>query len=221
MAENSCAKSASSRQGGTSLVKDADIIREFLVESGENLDRLDRELVILEQSPGDREILASIFRTIHTIKGSRGFLGFKNLEKVAHLGENLLSRLRDGKIQVRPEITSALLKMVDAIREMLANIEATGAEGERDHEELIERLSRLQTKSSVTEAEKTTPPQAPAKRELTGQLAAPAHDRSVGNRQLRSLPEDKCDPIGTLLLSLYLVAPYCQCTGNAKKTGTT
>jgi two-component system, chemotaxis family, sensor kinase CheA len=124
-------------------VDDAEIVREFLVESGENLDRLDRELVILEQTPGDGEILASIFRTIHTLKGTSGFLQFTALESLAHVGENLLSRLRDGQLALNPEITNELLAMVDAIREILASIEASGVEGTRDDGELIARLMRL------------------------------------------------------------------------------
>ncbi|TCO79691.1 Hpt domain-containing protein, partial [Plasticicumulans lactativorans] len=84
-----------------------DIVREFLAESNENLDRLDNELVALETAPDDRDTLASIFRTIHTIKGTCGFLGFGRLEKVAHAGENLLSKLRDGEIRLTPERTTA------------------------------------------------------------------------------------------------------------------
>jgi HPt (histidine-containing phosphotransfer) domain-containing protein len=72
-----------------------EIVREFLVESAENLDLLDRELVRLEKDPRNRDTLASVFRTIHTIKGTCGFLGFTKLESVAHVGENLLSKLRD------------------------------------------------------------------------------------------------------------------------------
>jgi two-component system chemotaxis sensor kinase CheA len=75
-----------------------DLIKEFLVESNENLDRLDSELVKLETDPSAQELVSSIFRTIHTIKGSCGFLGFSKLEKVAHVGESLLSRLREGKL---------------------------------------------------------------------------------------------------------------------------
>jgi len=97
-----------------------DIVREFLVESNENLDSLDRELVQLEKNPANRETLASVFRTIHTIKGTCGFLGFTKLESVAHVGENLLSRLRDGELALNPEITTALLRMVDAIRQNVA-----------------------------------------------------------------------------------------------------
>jgi two-component system, chemotaxis family, sensor kinase CheA len=121
-----------------------DIVKDFLVESYENLDRLDRDLILLEKSPQDREILASVFRTIHTIKGTSGFLGFDKLGAVAHVGENLLGRLRDGELQLNPEITTALLATVDAVRQMLASIEATGVEGERDDGSLIARLNSLQ-----------------------------------------------------------------------------
>src|SRR5579862_4155481 len=121
-----------------------DIVKDFLVESNENLDQLDRDLVTLEKDPTDREILASIFRTIHTIKGTTGFLGFSRLGSVAHVGESLLSSLRDGRLLLNAEITSALLAMVDAVREMLANIEATGQEGQGDYASLIELLTHLQ-----------------------------------------------------------------------------
>jgi two-component system chemotaxis sensor kinase CheA len=121
-----------------------DLVREFLVESNENLDTLDREFVELEKNPGDRARLASVFRTIHTIKGTCGFIGFTKLESVAHVGENLLSKLRDGALLLNPEITTALLRMVDAIRQMLQSIEATGAEGERNDQDLVKTLTRLQ-----------------------------------------------------------------------------
>ncbi len=125
-------------------MSDSDIVQDFLVESYENLDRLDRELVGLEKNPHDREALASVFRTIHTIKGTCGFLGFTKLEKVAHVGENLLTRLRDGQLTLNPELTTALLGMVDAVRQMLNQIEVSGQEGERDDSVLISTLTRLQ-----------------------------------------------------------------------------
>ena len=103
-----------------------DIVKDFLVESNENLDQLDRDLVTLEKDPTAREVLASIFRTIHTIKGTSGFLGFSRLGSVTHVGENLLSSLRDGRLLLNAEITSALLALVDAVRQMLVNIEITG-----------------------------------------------------------------------------------------------
>ena len=128
-----------------------DIVKEFLVESYENLDRLDRELITLEKNPNDREILGSVFRTIHTIKGTSGFLAFDKLGAVAHVGESLLGRLRDGQLVLNPEITTALLATVDAVRQILASIEATGAEGERDDSALISQLTRLQRVSEAAE----------------------------------------------------------------------
>ena len=123
---------------------DSDIVKDFLVESYENLDRLDRDLVGLEKNPHDRDALAGVFRTIHTIKGTCGFLGFPQLEKVAHVGENLLTRLRDGQLTLNPELTTALLGMVDAVRQMLGSIDVSGGEGERDDTKLIATLTRLQ-----------------------------------------------------------------------------
>ncbi len=129
-----------------------DIVREFLAESNENLDRLDNEFVMLESSPDDRDTLASIFRTIHTIKGTCGFLGFSHLEKVTHAGENLLSKLRDGHIRLNQERTTALLQMVDAVRAMLAAIESTGSDGDQNYPELTERLLTLQRKEEAVVA---------------------------------------------------------------------
>ncbi len=108
-----------------------DVVSEFLVESHENLDRLDTDLLALESNPNAREMLASIVRSIHTIKGTCGFLGFGRLESLTHVGENLLSLLRDGKVGVDSETTTALLSLVDATRRMLGNIEKQGNEGRR------------------------------------------------------------------------------------------
>ena len=119
------------------------IINEFIVESYENLDQLDQDLVGLEKNPGEVSILSSIFRTIHTIKGTCGFIGFSKLESVAHVGENLLSKLRDGELTLNPPITSALLAMVDAIRQMLSCIEESQNEGDVDYSELIGTLTTL------------------------------------------------------------------------------
>ena len=100
-----------------------DIVAEFLAESVENLDQLDQDLVTLEKNPSDREVFAQIFRTIHTIKGTCGFLAFGTLESVTHVGESLLSPRREGSLDLRPEITTDLLALIDAVRAILANID--------------------------------------------------------------------------------------------------
>ncbi len=120
--------------------EDQELIAEFLVESRENLDQLDEDFVEYERAPDDPLLLGGIFRTIHTIKGTSGFLAFNKLEKLTHQGENILSRLRDGVMEFRPEVATALLKMVDAIREMLDHIEGNGNEGPGDYTALTEHL---------------------------------------------------------------------------------
>jgi two-component system chemotaxis sensor kinase CheA len=133
-----------------------DLIKEFLIESHENLDRLERDLVELEKDPHDKETLSSIFRTIHTLKGSAGFLGYGQLEAVSHVGENLLSRMRDGLLVINPDIAGALLATVDVVRRMLGEIESTGAPEERDYSELIQLLDRLK-EGPVAEGEHAPP----------------------------------------------------------------
>ena len=121
-------------------MQDQDVIQEFLVESYENLSRLDSELVELEKHPTDAALLASIFRTIHTIKGTCGFLAFSTLEKMSHQAESLLSQLRDGERKLNPALVSLILETVDAVRKVLASIEASGEEGPEGFEDLTERL---------------------------------------------------------------------------------
>jgi two-component system chemotaxis sensor kinase CheA len=120
-----------------------DLVKEFLVESYEGLDRLDREFIALEQDPQNSEHLGSIFRTIHTIKGTCGFFGFVRLQAVTHAGESLLSKLRDGELLLNQDIANALLALVDAVRHMLGIIESSGAEGDDGHNGLILRLTGL------------------------------------------------------------------------------
>lgn len=120
--------------------EDAEIIQEFLIESSETLDELDRELVELEKDPDNASRLAAVFRAAHTIKGTSGLLGFQRLESVTHVGENVLAKLRDGKLTLTPDLTSVLLRMVDAIRAMLATVEQRGDDGDDTHAELIADL---------------------------------------------------------------------------------
>jgi two-component system chemotaxis sensor kinase CheA len=133
-----------------------EFVQEFLVESTENLDQLDRDLIALEQAPGDEERLASIFRTVHTIKGNSGFFGFSKLGALTHSGEHLLGRLRDGKLRLDDRVTGSLYSMVDAVRAILRTIETTGSEGDHDFRDLAQRLT------AVAAGEQVEPPRAPA-----------------------------------------------------------
>jgi two-component system chemotaxis sensor kinase CheA len=121
-----------------------ELTREFLIESQEGLDRMERCLTDLEARPQDASLLGEIFRSVHTIKGTTGFLGFKRLEKLAHAGENLLGLLREGKLTADRPIISGLLHLLDGLRSILKSIETEAGEGEGQDTQLIEQLEELQ-----------------------------------------------------------------------------
>src|ERR1035441_8979228 len=121
-----------------------ELTREFLIESQEGLDRMELCLTDLEERPQDAGLIGEIFRGVHTIKGTTGFLGFKRLEKLAHAGENLLGMLREGKLTAdRPTITG-LLQLLDGLRSILKTIEGDNSEGDGEDGVLIGRLEELQ-----------------------------------------------------------------------------
>lgn len=120
-----------------------DIVKEFLAESWENLGQLDSEIVQLEKRPTDTDLIASIFRTIHTIKGTCGFLGLPKLEGVAHSAENVLGQMRSRALPVTPDAISLVLEAVDRIKLLLESLESTGKEGNDDDTRLIRKLDLL------------------------------------------------------------------------------
>ena len=144
-------------------MEDLDVIKEFVIESSENLGRLDREMVELEQRPTDADLLASIFRTIHTIKGTCGFLGFSVLERITHHAENILSQVRNGERGLTQELVSLILETVDAIKIELTSIELTLRESGAGYEDLIIRQKEAATAVPAPdlpakEPERTAPP---------------------------------------------------------------
>jgi two-component system chemotaxis sensor kinase CheA len=151
-------------------MEDLDIIKEFVIESTENLSRLDREMVELEQRPKDAVLLASIFRTIHTIKGTCGFLGFHVLEHITHHAENILSQVRNGDRDLTPELVSLILETVDCVKTELTSIEATSRESGADYADL---LVRQQQAVSSAPKKKEAPAAAPPA-ETPAPEAAPA-----------------------------------------------
>jgi|HubBroStandDraft_1064217.scaffolds.fasta_scaffold00449_6 two-component system chemotaxis sensor kinase CheA len=127
-----------------------DLLGEFLTETAEGLATLDVELVRLEQNPNDPRLLGNIFRIVHTIKGTCGFLSLPRLEAVAHASENVLGRIRDGELVVTPIAISLILESLDRIKMLLAALEATEAEPAGDDAGLIEQLNILaEAKSPV------------------------------------------------------------------------
>ncbi len=135
-----------------------EIVREFLVESYENLDQLDRDLVALESEPGSRALLSSIFRTVHTIKGTSGFLGLTRLERVTHVGESLLVELRDGHRLMDQPTTDVLLSLTDTVRAILSSVETSNEEGDTDIDSVIAAVEAIQSSTAApAEASKAAP----------------------------------------------------------------
>lgn len=170
--------------------EDQETIREFLVESDENLSRLDLDMVELEIRPKDAALLGNIFRTIHTIKGACGFLAFSTLEGITHKAESILSQLRDGKRELTPALVSLILETVDATRKVLASIEATGNEGSLQFDDLSERL-RIAAQLDVV-SENQPAPERPHPSVSPAPIAdPPAEMASVGPHESGPQREDE------------------------------
>ncbi len=127
-----------------------DLIREYLLESFENLSLLAQELTTLEQQPADQELINSIFRKVHTLKGGAGFLGFKKLQELTHAGESLLDRIREGELKVTASNCDILLEFTDASLEILKYIETHQKEPAKGQDALIARLNQILKPASVT-----------------------------------------------------------------------
>ena len=166
-----------------------DLLREFLTETSESLDTVDNQLVRFEQDPSDAKILDNIFRLVHTIKGTCGFLGLPRLEALAHAGETLMGKFRDG-MPVKAEAVTLILSSIDRIKEILAGLEATETEPEGTDEDLIEKLHAMAEGGSHAEAEPApapvpvvaAPPVAPA---ITPEVAKGTLVDQVLERPLR------------------------------------
>ena len=139
-----------------------DLLSEFLTETSESLATLDLELVNLEQNPNDQGILGNIFRLVHTIKGTCGFLGLPRLESLAHSGENVLGKFRDGELNVNAEAVSLILGSIDRIKEIMAYLEANETEPDGNDQDLIQKLNAMAEGESSSEAAAEPPPAAAA-----------------------------------------------------------
>jgi two-component system, chemotaxis family, sensor kinase CheA len=126
------------RGGGEGTMDD--LLADFLTETNENLAELDVALVTLERTPDDAETLALIFRMVHTIKGTCGFLGLPRLERVAHAAESVLGKVRDHALPVTPDMVSLVLTALDTVKSILAGLAGSGTEPSGDDSHLIAAL---------------------------------------------------------------------------------
>jgi two-component system, chemotaxis family, sensor kinase CheA len=144
------------------MLQDQEILNEFIIETNENLVRLSQDLVAIETRPQDADLLASIFRTFHTIKGTAGFLGFQKLEELTHTAENVLSQVRNGELAFTQELVSLILDATDAVTAHLTCIEASGQEAAEEYEDLQEHLRRFAERPGAGTASPAPPQAAPS-----------------------------------------------------------
>lgn len=156
-----------------------DLLREFLTETNESLDVVDVELVKFEQEPNNARILDNIFRLVHTIKGTCGFLGLPRLEALAHAAETLMGKFREGA-PVTPEAVSLILQTIDRIKGILAELEANeGEEPKGDDGDLISQLEAMSLAGDAAKAAaKEAGPKA-AKKEEVGTLVVQVLEREL------------------------------------------
>jgi two-component system, chemotaxis family, sensor kinase CheA len=160
-----------------------DLLRDFLTESGESLTVVDGELVKLEGDPNNKDVLQKIFRLVHTIKGTCGFIGLPRLEKVAHASENVLGKFRDGVLSVTPEAVTLILESLDRIKEILQQIEQTESEPAGDDSVLIAQLEKAAAGELVTAA--APQPAAVADAAIAPAAAKGGPEVSVANQSIR------------------------------------
>ena len=192
-------------------ISNAEIIQEFLAESRENLDQMEHDLVAWEKQPGGRETLDRIFRAIHTLKGTCGFLGFVHLETLSHETEHLLVRIREQKITVDAAVITILLQVLDAIRRHLSQIERTGGEEEQVFGCVLTDLQALMTKAPQTAA-------VPMAEELMEDLSAPLVENSV--RVEIGLLDRLMNLVGELVLTRNQISQFSLAAGQAHLVGT-
>ncbi len=157
-----------------------DLISEFITETAESLATLDTELVRFEKEPSDSEALGNIFRLVHTIKGTCGFLGLSRLETIAHASESILGEIRDNAIPVSPEVISGVLESLDTIKSIVEYLKLHGKEQTGDDSELISRLNTLRGAGDQNKGTLSSQPEEtdniPAASETPAAQKMPEHD---------------------------------------------
>nr|WP_296068358.1 chemotaxis protein CheW [uncultured Actinoplanes sp.] len=204
-----------------------EIVGEFLMESHENLDQIDRDLVSLEQEKDSRDLISRIFRAIHTIKGTSGFLAFSRLETLAHAGESLLSKLRDGVQPVTPETITVLLATIDGVRSLLTAIEETGSESDVDVDSIITQVHAQMNVGEAAPPAAQAPAEAAAEAPAAAEAETPVPLEEVPARPAPEPVENQRRPIGEMLVESGAAHPsdvgsalQQQIEGDERKLGT-
>ncbi|MFT0893129.1 chemotaxis protein CheW [Pseudochelatococcus sp. G4_1912] len=167
-----------------------DLLREFLTEANESLDLVDVELVKFEREPNNADILGNIFRLVHTIKGTCGFLGLPRLGSLAHAAETLMGRFRDGA-QVQPEAVDLVMRSIDRIKQIVSDLENNdGNEPEGDDADLIDALEIMAEQAQMGAQSEPKPEPKPEPRVIEEVAAVGTVDLDELERLFRETPVD-------------------------------
>lgn len=183
-----------------------DLLADFLAETNESLTELDVALVKLERSPDDHDTLGLIFRLVHTVKGTCGFLGLTRLEAVTHAAENVLGRVRDGELTATPDIISAVLTALDRVKNIVEGLASTGTEPQADDSALIALLDAIHEGRATNLPRPATEPQSEVRPSVHGDTAnadGPVHDAAHGPQTIR-VGVDILENLMTLVSELVL-----------------
>ncbi len=159
-----------------------DIVNDFIVESTESLESLDSKFVELEKNPDDTTLLNDIFRSVHTIKGAAGFLGFEQMVEVTHVTEDVLNKLRKGEMRTTPEIMDAILASIDMIKAILGNISEKNGRQEETGGVIAALKEILEGKPAAPDAKKSTAEKAAGKKTEDAPVVTPAQDVKASKR---------------------------------------
>ncbi|MCS7150223.1 MAG: chemotaxis protein CheW [Caldimicrobium sp.] len=164
-----------------------DILKDFLVEAKDGIAKMEEEFIELERDKNNVEILKSLFRTMHSLKGAAGFFGFKSLEGIAHFAEDILSKLRDGVIEASEDIVDILLKCLDEIKFIVAYLEESKTEPLDDRIlEFLVNLSKFndKLKKRIQEEKVEKVESAELKEEIAPKEL---EERSIGDQTLEEI----------------------------------
>ena len=161
-----------------------EMLKEFLAESAEQIEAASAQIVEFERNPADAALIASIFRLVHTIKGTCGFLGLNRLQKLTHAAESLIGQLREGA-KATPEVVSAILAAVDRVKLMLAELEEAGQEVAGDDSDLIKRLEHYVALCQGAVPQRNRPP-SKSRRRSRKRMSPPPPRRRKENARKRS-----------------------------------
>jgi len=202
----------------TNIMDDVEIVKEFLVESGDHLDDVESKILQLEENPEDADIINNIFRPIHSMKGSAGFLGMKDIGKVSHELETLLDEARKAKIKITPEIIEILIEGIDILkklREIVANKfnNKDAATDVIDYQPLLSKISaalqhnqnNVETGFKPVSTSQNDVEDIPPEPKKLGEILLESGD--VSQEQLQIALQEQAKPLGEILVEKGITTP--------------